>query len=146
MKEFFITVLGAIGAAIAGIFGGWGSAMTTLVVFMGLDWITGLIVAGLFHKSPKTETGLLDSHVGWKGLAKKCMVLLFVYIACRLDLLVGTAYLKDTVCIAYICNEAISLIENASLMGVPVPTPLISAIELLKKKNTADKDTDPEAK
>lgn len=144
MKEIFLTVIGAIGSAIAGFFGGWGSAMTTLVVFMSLDWITGLIVAGLFHNSPKTENGLLESHVGWKGLAKKCTILLFVYVACRLDLLVGTSYIKDAVCIGYICNEALSLIENASLMGVPVPKPITSAIEILKQNTDKSSSSGPE--
>lgn len=134
MKDFFLTMIGFVGAWIAACFGGWTSAMTTLVILMGADYITGLVVAGLFQNSPKTESGGLNSDVGWKGLAKKCCVLLFVYIAARLDLVMNTTYLKDAVCIAYIVNELVSLVENAGLMGVPIPKPIVSAIDALKSK------------
>ena len=138
MKDIVITVIGAVTAAIAAAFGGWSSAMTTLVILMAADYITGLIVAALFKASPKTETGGLSSEAGWQGLVKKCVVLLFVYVGSRLDLVMGTTYLKDAICIAYIVNELISLVENAGLMGVPVPAPIMSAIDALKKRGNAE--------
>ena len=64
--------------------------MTTLVIFMGIDYVTGLIVAGVFHNSGKTESGALESRAGWKGLCRKGMTLLIVLIACRLDLIMNT--------------------------------------------------------
>lgn len=132
MKETIFGILGAAGAAIASAFGGWDSALTTLVILMAADYITGLVVAACFKASPKSETGGLSSDAGWKGLARKCVVLLFVYIATRLDLVMGTTYLRDAVCIAYIINELVSLIENAGLMGVPVPAQITAAIDVLK--------------
>lgn len=138
MKESIFAFLGAVGAMIAAAFGGWTGAMTTLCILMAADYITGILVAGVFHKSPKTETGTLDSNVGWMGLTKKFMVLLFVFIANRMDLAVGTSYLKDAVCIAYIINELVSLIENAGLMGVPIPDVLLNAINALKAREAKD--------
>lgn len=135
MKNTIITITGVVGSAIASIYGGWTAALTTLLIFMTIDYTTGLIVAGVFHKSPKTSTGALESRAGWKGLCRKGMVLLLVLVAHRLDLAIGTAYVKDAVCIAFIANEAISIIENAGLMGLPIPAGIINAIDILKQKH-----------
>lgn len=135
MKEFFCSLCGIIGAAVAALFGGWTSAMTTLVVFMAVDYVSGMVVAGVFQKSPKTETGGLSSNAGWKGLLRKCMTLLMVLIACRLDLLIGTNYIRDAVVIALCANELLSVVENAGLMGVPIPAAITKAIDVLNNRN-----------
>lgn len=135
MKSMICTIIGIVGSAIASCFGGWTAAMTTLLIFMVIDYITGLVVAGVFHKSKKTENGALESKAGFKGLCKKCMILLFVLIGHRLDLAIGTAYIKDAVCIGFMVNELISIIENAGLMGISVPAPIMKAIDILKDKN-----------
>ena len=106
--------------------------------FYGVDYLSGLIVAGVFHKSNKTDTGSLESKTCWKGLCRKCMTLIFVLIAYRLDLVIGTNYIRDAVIIAFIGNELISLVENAGLMGVPLPAVITKAIDILQKK--AEKD------
>ncbi len=125
---------GIIGSAIAGAFGGWTASITTLLIMMSADYISGLIVAGVFHKSTKTETGCLESKAGWKGICRKGMVLFFVLIGHRLDLAIGASYVRDAICIAYIANEFISLAENAGLMGVYVPPVIMNAIDVLKKR------------
>ena len=102
----------------------------------GVDYFTGLIVAALFHASPKTPDGRLESFAGWKGLCRKGVSLAIVWVAKRLDLTVGSDFIGDAVIIAYIANEAISIIENAGRMGVPIPEVVVNAIEVLKK----DKD------
>lgn len=130
MKESICTGLGIVGSLIAALFGGWDSALITLLIFMGVDYLTGLIVAAA-GKSPK---GKLSSKVGWKGLAKKCIILLLVLVAARLDVILGTSYVRAGVCIAFMCNEVISILENAGLMGVPLPDVLKNAIDLLQKK------------
>ncbi len=134
MKTKFITGIGFIGSCVASLFGGWDAALITLIIFMGIDYITGLIVAGVFHNSTKTESGALESKAGWKGLCRKGMTLLIVLIACRLDLVMGTDFVRNAVVIGYIANETISIIENAGLMGLPIPSVLTKAIEVLKKK------------
>ena len=135
MKEMIYGTLGIVGATIAGYFGGWTSAMTTLLIFMAIDYITGIIVAGVFHNSGKTENGGLESRAGWKGLCRKGMTLLIVLIAARIDMLLNTTYFRDGTAIAFIANETLSIIENAGLMGVPIPEPVKRAIEILKTKS-----------
>ena len=134
MKAIILSISGAIGSIIAGAFGGWTASMTTLLIFMALDYITGLICAGVFHASPKTETGTLESRAGWKGLCRKGVILALVLVAHRLDLAMNANYVRDGLCIAFIVNDAISIIENAGLMGLPIPAILTKAIDVLKKK------------
>jgi toxin secretion/phage lysis holin len=138
-KNILISIIGVIGSAIASAFGGWSTGLTTLVIFMAIDYITGLIVAGVFHKSTKTETGTLESRAGFKGLCRKGAMLLVVLVGYRLDLAVGTAYIKDAVIIAFMANEAISIIENAGLMGVPMNDTIKNAIDVLQKKGSGNK-------
>ena len=134
MKYTFSAVVGIIGGALAALLGGWDLAIQTLLIFMGIDYITGLMIAGIFHKSPKTKSGSLSSLIGWKGLCRKGMVLLIVSVAVRLDMLVGTDFIRDAVVIAYCTNEAISIIENAGIIGIPIPKPILNAIDTLKNK------------
>ena len=134
MRNAISAFAGVIGSAITYLMGGWDLALQTLLIFMAVDYITGLIVAGVFKKSPKTKKGGLSSLIGWKGLCRKGMALIIVLIACRLDMLVGTDFIRDAVVIAYCTNEAISIIENAGIMGVPIPKPITNAIEALQSK------------
>lgn len=138
-KNILISIIGIVGSAIASAFGGWSTGLTTLVIFMAIDYLTGLIVAGVFHKSTKTETGTLESRAGFKGLCRKGAMLLVVLVAYRLDLAVGTTYIKDAVIIAFIANETISIIENAGLMGVQIPDTIKNAIDVLQKKGSGNK-------
>lgn len=134
MKPTILSIFGAIGSFIAAMFGGWDAGLATLLIFMGLDYVSGLVVAAVFHKSAKTETGALESKTCWKGLCKKVMTLVFVLVAYRLDLILGLDYIRNAVIIAFIGNELISLVENAGLMGVPLPNVIIKAIDILQKK------------
>lgn len=139
MKNMICTVFGIIGAAISSLFGGWSTGLATLLIFMGIDYLSGLIVAGVFHNSPKSEGGALESRAGWKGLVRKGMTLLIVLIGCRLDMLLGIMYIRDALVIAFILNELLSIIENAGLMGISIPKPLENAIELLREKSDVQK-------
>ena len=134
MKDYFCMAVGAIGGFIAGLFGGWDASLQTLVIFMAIDYVTGLIVAGVFHTSPKTKTGALESRAGWKGLIRKGETLLIVLVACRLDAVMGSNFVRDATVIAFAANETISIIENAGLMGLPIPAVIIKAVDILKQK------------
>lgn len=140
MKEGICTAVGVVGSAIAAAFGGWDQALVTLVVFMVIDYLSGLIVAGIFHNSRKTENGVLESRAGWKGLCRKGVTLLFVLIAYRLDLALGVNYIRNAVIIGFMANELISITENAGLMGIPLPTVIQNAIEVLTRKASVSKD------
>lgn len=134
MKTFICSAIGVVGGGIAYLFGGWDASLVTLLICMICDYITGLIVAGVFHKSKKTKTGNLESRAGWKGLCKKFVTLLFVVIANRLDMQMGTQFIRDAVCITFITNELLSIVENAGLMGIPMPEAITKAIAVLHDK------------
>lgn len=138
MRHGFFATVGLIGGAVATLFGGWDTWLSTLTIFFMVDYITGLIVGGVFQNSEKTKNGALESRAGWKGLCRKLVTLLMVLIAHRLDLLFGADFFRDSVITAFIANETISIIENAGLMGIPIPAALVRAIEVLKAK--ADKE------
>jgi toxin secretion/phage lysis holin len=141
MKTSICTITGLAGSILAAIFGGWDSALATLLIFMAADYITGLMVAGVFHASRKSESGALESKAGWKGLCRKCVTLLFVLVAYRLDLALGVDYIRNAVIIGFITNELISLVENAGLMGVPLPVVISKAIDILTNQKDKE-DTD----
>lgn len=135
IKLGIITLLGVVGSLCASILGGWDTALQTLIIFMIIDYITGLVVAGVFKKSNKSKNGALESKAGWKGLFRKGVTLLIVLIAYRLDMLIGFTFIRTTVIIAYIANEALSTIENAGLMGLPIPSAIKNGIEILQQKS-----------
>lgn len=127
--------IGVVGSVIAEVFGGWDAAMITLVTLMIIDYIMGVLVAAVWHKSPKSESGTLESRAGWKGLCRKGVILLIVLIAARLDILLGTSNIvRNAAIIGYSANELISVVENAGLMGVPIPSIIQKAIDVLQKK------------
>ena len=133
MKETICTVAGLVGGFIATLLGGWDSALATLVIFMGIDFVTGVVTA-VMGKSKHSDSGALNSKAGWIGLAKKFCILLMVMVGVRIDILVGTNYIRDTVCISFCLNELLSIVENASLMGIPFPPVIKKAIDVLQTK------------
>ena len=135
IKIFILSGVACVGAAIASLFGGWTGAMTTLVILMFIDYVTGIIVAGVFHASPKSSGGALSSAVGFKGICRKFVILLIVVVACRVDLLMDTNIIRDATCIGFCVNELVSITENAGLMGIPLPRKLVEAIEVLRGDN-----------
>lgn len=135
MKNLMCTAVGVIGSAVSTALGGWNTGITTLIIFMTIDYATGLICAGVFKASKKSDNGGLESRTGWKGICRKGVTLMIVFIAYRLDLLIGTNYIRDAVIIAYCVNELISIIENCGLMGIPLPSVITKAIDILKSKN-----------
>lgn len=133
MKENICTVVGVFGGFIAALLGGWDSALATLIIFMAIDFVTGVIAAAM-GKSKHSRSGKLSSKAGWVGLAKKFCILLMVVVAVRMDILIGTTYIRDATCIGFCVNELLSIVENASLMGIPFPDAIKKAIDVLQKK------------
>ena len=134
-----VKALATVGGAIAGIFGEWSILMTILAAAMVLDYISGVLVAA-FGKSLKSEGGHLDSKVGFVGLAKKALIIMIVLLATLLDKALGAeamVFQTATVCY-YIANEGISVVENAGLMGLPVPSTIAKALEQMRDKNKGE--------
>lgn len=134
MYLWLISILGAVGAWIVQLFGGWSNDISTLLIFMGIDIVMGLAIATFWKKSNKSKSGTINSISMWKGLCRKGGSLLIVLVACRLDISLNTDYIRQAVIIALVINESISIIENAGIMGIPIPKVVIKAIEVLKQR------------
>lgn len=133
MKQEICAAAGIFGGIAAWAFGGWDTALGALVMCMAVDYLSGSIVALVFHRSSKTESGAYNSAYGIKGLFKKLLMLLFVTVGVQMDKLLGTAYIRDAVCIGFCTNEALSIVENLGLAGVPMPDAVKKALEQLQR-------------
>ena len=134
MKQGICTALGVAGSVFAAAFGGWDAALAALLVCISVDYISGSIVALVFHNSRKSESGAYNSAYGLKGLCKKGLMLLFVLVAVQIDAVLGADYVRDAVCIGFCSNEVLSIVENLGLAGVPMPQAVVNALEQLQKK------------
>jgi len=136
MKEFSITIIGIAGAFVSAALGGWDTALQTLIILMAADYASGITLAAVFKKSKHSPNGTLSSSCSWRGLVKKGMQLTLVLIGYRLDVMLGTDFVRMAVIIAFISSEMISLTENAGLMGIPIPPALCKALEVLNNKKS----------
>ena len=130
-----LTIAGAAGGLLSAALGGWNAALQALLVFMAIDYAMGLVVAGVFHRSGKTSDGRLESRAGWKGLVRKGVQLLIVLVGAQLDTLIGTSFVRDSIITAFCANELLSILENAGLMGIPIPPALAQAVSVLRQKS-----------
>lgn len=136
-KAIYYSALAAIaagGAFLAEALGGWDTALQTLVVLMAIDYLTGILCAWIWKKSPKTRDGSFESKASLKGLIRKGGILLVVLIATRLDQLMGTDVTRLAVLLFFIANEGFSIIENLGIMGVPMPAAVKNAFTLLREQ------------
>lgn len=144
MKEKITAIIGVIAAGITHFIGVWSGSLITLCICMACDFILGLLVAGIFKNSTHTDKGGLSSQVAFRGLAKKICMLLLIGVAHWLDVLFAIDYIREGVIYAFIANETISIVENVGLCGVPLPSVITKAIEVLKEKGTTSKLATPE--
>ena len=133
MKYKIFTVIAFLGSTVAELFGGWDTALKTLLIFMVLDWLTG----GSYFRlcSAKVQSRLTErwrAEPDGKGFAGKEVTLLYVLIAARLDMVLGVEYIRNAVCIGFIANEVLSIVENAGLMGVPMPSMIKNGSRYIK--------------
>lgn len=134
MEKYFNAIVAVLATFFTYIFGSWDLAMQVLIVFMTLDYGTGVLYAYLI--------GQLSSEVGFKGLVKKCMILVVLIIGVMLDRMLGngTWVFRTLVCYFYIANEGISLLENVGNIGIPIPNKMRQALEQLNKDD--DKESE----
>ena len=138
MKNVVLGVLATAGSLVTQALGGWDMALRVLIWFMVLDYVTGWLVAAVWHKSSKSETGALASNAGFKGLIKKCMILALVWMAAMLDRVTGSDFVRTAVCLFFIANEGLSILENTAIMGVPYPAFVKNMLDAMKEQsNTA---------
>lgn len=144
IKNTILAALAAAGSFIANQLGGWDASMKVLIALMALDYISGLLVAAVWHRSNKSDTGALDSKASFKGLVRKCMILLLVWAAVLLDGVLGASYVRTAVVLFFIGNEGLSLLENVGLMGVPYPAFLRRALEQMRQKGDSPENAEEE--
>lgn len=140
VKNGVLAALAAVGSWIANSMGGWDASLQVLVALMVADYLTGVLVAAVWHKSSKSSSGTLNSVSGFKGILKKCMILMLVWIGVLLDNATGANYIRMAVILFFIGNEGISLLENLGLMGVPFPEFLKRALEALRDQGDKGKE------
>ncbi|WP_455580758.1 phage holin family protein [Dysosmobacter sp.] len=140
MKNAVIGALAVVGSAITQAMGGWDVTLKVLVGFMAVDYMTGILVAAVWHKSSKSETGALESNACFKGLLKKMMILLIVWMAAMLDRATGSEFVRTAVCLFYIGNEGLSILENSVIMGVPWPNAIKNVLEVMRKQGDTAKE------
>lgn len=133
-RQLIVGGISTVGSVIANIFGGWSDGLTVLCIFMIIDFITGMTAAAM-GTSEKSINGGISSGIIWRGILKKIMTLVMVVVGAQLDKLTGASYIKDAVVIAYCITEVVSIIENAGLIGLPVPAVIQKVIDVLKEKN-----------
>ena len=139
IRKYVDLIGAAIGAALGAAFAGWSwtPMHTVLVIFMIVDYVSGVMVAAL-GLSPKSESGRLSSKAGFIGLAKKAFIVFFVLLGAALDSALGTTVIQSMIICMYIANEGLSIIENATLLGMPVPNALANALEVMKEKSESE--------
>ena len=120
--------------------GGVDTMLIALVMFMVVDYVTGLAVAMIFHKSKKTEGGGASSKEGFKGILKKICILLLVGLAHELDYIMGIEYTRALAILFFLGNEGLSILENMGLMGVKYPEFVKKALEVIKDKGDSGGD------
>lgn len=134
MEKYFNGIVAIVATFFTYLFGSFDLALQVLVVFMILDYLTGVLYAFL--------TNQLNSEVGFKGLVKKLMILVVLIIAVMLDRILGVNGwpFRTLVCYFYIANEGISLLENVANIGIPIPNKIRNALEQLNKDD--DKESE----
>ena len=125
---FIKTAIIACGAALGAFLGQADGLLISLIVLAIVDYVTGVIAAAVGHR--------LDSKVGFIGIAKKLFMFALVGVGNIIDVnaLAGTAVLRSAIICFYLANEALSIIENAGELGLPIPKKLKELMEQLRNK------------
>ena len=141
MWDKIIKGICAVIGVIAGLYGEWTTALSILAIMMGVDYITGVLVA-ISGRSTKTDGGGLSSKIGFIGIAKKGFIMLIVLVATQLDRAIGnTAMVFQTATtFYYIANEGLSILENAEAIGVPFPSFIKQRLETMRESKDKPPD------
>lgn len=130
METIFKSVVAVIGAIITFLLGGWSPLLQVLVIFIVMDYVLGFLVAATH--------GELNSSIGFKGIAKKVIILSLVAVAYAIDTIMGDGTLiRDAVIFFYLANELLSILETVGKTNLPVPDVLKKAVEKLNDKSDA---------
>ena len=141
-KAEIITFSGAAGGIFSAIFGSWNDDIKAFLILMAVDFITGIILAAFFQKSPKSGNGALSSKECFRGIARKACELLIIAAAYQSEKLTGIPYVRSLVIWGLCASEIISIMENAAIMDIlpdSVQNVFDKIIDVLNKKKDGDK-------
>ena len=131
MAKWFYSITAVFGGVVGYLTGEWSAPMYALLVLMGIDFVTG-IIKGAMSKSEKTENHRLQASVMFVGLLGKITCLFVVVAAHLMDIVLNITVIRDACVMCFIANELLSLIENCSAIGIPIPEKLRNCVEELK--------------
>ena len=126
LGTYFKTAVAGLGTLITYLFGGWSTLLGVLLVFIIVDYISGMMSAFI--------DGRLSSSIGFRGIAKKVMIFTIVAVGHLVDIALGTNVIMVAVIYFYLANELLSIIENAGRIGIPIPDALSNAVQILNSK------------
>lgn len=132
-SKIIVACSGGIGALIAYV-DSWSAQVWTLATIMIIDFVIGTLMPLIAGKSKKSKTGKLESYACRRGIIKKCVMFLMIYVSWLLGRAANVTFLPDAVCTALIVSEVISILEHAALLGVPIPRVLIRALNAINDK------------
>ena len=135
IKNAILIILSTAGGLFVKFLGGADVALKALIAFMVVDYLTGIVVAIIFHKSQKTKSGGASSKEGFKGFIKKICMLSIVGLAHLLDGVMGVDYMRTMLIMFFVGNEGLSILENVGHMGMKYPAFLHKALEVLRDNN-----------
>ena len=147
MFKKLVEIFSAMCGAVAAYFAGLPPLIWILIAVMALDYITGLM-CGFHGTSPKTESGKLSSSAAFKGLMKKAVIILVVFLAALLDQAVAMgagvefSAVTGATCLWFIASEGLSIVENAAALGVKIPKVLQKALEIMQDKDEPEEEKD----
>ncbi|MFD2132560.1 holin family protein [Pseudogracilibacillus auburnensis] len=128
METLFKSIVAVLGAIVTFLLGGWSPLLQVLVLFIAFDYILGVLVAASY--------GQLNSKIGFRGIAKKVMILALVAVAYSIDTIMGDGtFIRDAVIFFYLANELLSILETVGKTNLPVPDVLRKAVETLNSKS-----------
>lgn len=119
-------ICGTVGGFTVSLLGGWDKLIMALIMLMCLDYLTGLIKA-YYNKE-------LSSQIGFKGLTKKVLILVVVTVSVVAEDMLGIPAIREIVIMFFAVNEALSILENAGAMELPLPDKLKQALLQIRDK------------
>lgn len=135
MEKIMDIIKIVLSGIMAYLFGGFDPMFQMLCIAMGIDFVSGILLATVFHKSTKSKGGTLSSSAAVKGAVRKVCQLMLVIIITFLSRTIGDdAFCRNTAIIFFTANECISILENMGMMGVSYPKWLRDSLEILLKK------------
>jgi len=139
LSKIMLALGGGIGA-LAAYVTSWSPHIGTLLILMIIDFCFGLLTPMIVGRSKKDPDGKISSKICRRGIVKKCVVFMLIYVSWLLGKEAGFPAIVEAVVMAFIISETISILENASILGVPIPKVILKLLKVINDKASAGID------